>query len=254
MEYVRNAFLSFTGFIFGSFLISQREDYSFFGKWTITSPANAWSSMWYAFPIAPICVKFPLITLSVVSFGLWSNQTVAINFIDVTCIYWVIVVVSLSALPGTVYKWPVIYLINLCLVLFMGLSVHYDLDDAILQYYHDNLLPITGVILMFSAAMLSSFYLFNRIFIIGSSLIMIGFGCKLMVIFNGVYAGTAIFHTLTAIGIGVLSLLNETPESGDIRQRIYGYMNQGKRKTSRSTELTNLLGDVEQNNSETERV
>jgi hypothetical protein len=190
-------------------------------------------------------------TLSIVSFGLWSTSTIEINFVDVTSIYWVIVVVSLSALPSTVYKWPVIYLINICLTLFMGLSIYYDLDDAILHYYHVNLVPITGIVLMFSAAMLSSYYLFNRTFIIGSSLIMLGFGCKLMTIFNDIYAGTALFHTLTALGIAVLSLLNDTPQSADINQRIYLYMNSGKRKTSRSIELVNLLGDIEHNQAET---
>ena len=132
--------------------------------------------------------------------------------------------------------------------MFMGLSIYYRLDDAILAYYGANLVPITGVVLMFSAAMLASFYLFNRIFIIGSSLIMIGFGFKLMTIFNGIYAGTAVFHTLTAFGIGVLSLLNETEQSSDIRQKIYVLVH-GTRKPSRSVELTNLLS-VEQEGGE----
>ncbi len=251
MDYIKNVFFSLSTSIFGSFLISQRGNYSFFGHWNISSPANAWSSICYALPIAPPCIKFPLMTLSIVSFGLWSTSTIEINFVDVTSIYWVIVVVSLSALPSTVYKWPVIYLINICLTLFMGLSIYYDLDDAILHYYHVNLVPITGIVLMFSAAMLSSYYLFNRTFIIGSSLIMLGFGCKLMTIFNDIYAGTALFHTLTALGIAVLSLLNDTPQSADINQRIYLYMNSGKRKTSRSIELVNLLGDIEHNQAET---
>jgi len=94
---------------------------------------------------------------------------------------------------------------------------------------------------MFSATMLGSYYLFNPIFIIGSSLIMIGFGFKLMMIINGIYAGTAMFHTLTALGIAVLSLLNETPQSTYILQKI-NLM--GARKTSRSTELVNLTDDI----------
>ncbi len=245
MEYIKNVFVSFTTSFFGSFLLSQRNNYSSFGHWTISSPANAWSSICYALPIVPPSIKFPLMTLSIFSFSLWSTETVAINFVDVTCIYWVIVVVSLSALPSTIYKWPVIYLINVCFSFFLGLSVYYDLDDMVLTFYHGNLLPITGIILMFSAAMLSSYYLFNITFIIGSSLIMLGFGCKLLTIVNGIYAGTAMFHTLTALGIAVLSLLNETPQSADIKQRISMYMNTGTRKTSRSVELTNLLGDIE---------
>ncbi len=244
MEYIKNVFFSFTSSLVGSYLLSQRDNYSLFGRWIISSPANAWSSICYALPIVPPCIKYPLMTLSVFSFSLWSTETVAINFVDVTSIYWVIVVVSLSALPSTVYKWPVIYLINICISLFMGLSIYYDLDDAILHYYHINLVPITGVVLMFSAAMLSSYYLFNRIFIIGSSLIMIGFGCKLMTIVNGIYAGTALFHTLTALGIAVLSLLNDTPQSTYILQKIYLL---GARKTSRSIELVNLLDDIEHN-------
>ena len=250
MEYARNTMLSFITFLLGSYFVSQRNQVPFFGNWIVSSPANAWSSMWYAMPFTPPCIKFPLMTLSIVSFGLWSNQTTAINFIDVTSIYWVIVVVSLSALPSTVYKWPVIYLTNASVTMFMGLSIYYGLDDAILAYYGANLVPITGVVLMFSAAMLASFYLFNRIFIIGSSLIMIGFGFKLMTIFNGIYAGTSVFHTLTAFGIGVLSLLNETEQSSDIRQKIYVLVH-GTRKPSRSVELTNLLSvDVEEGNKE----
>ena len=242
MEYIKNVFFSFASSFIGSFLLSQRENYSFFGDWTISSPANAWSSICYALPIVPHCIKFPLMTLSIVSFSLWSTDTTVINFIDITSIYWVIVVVSLSALPSTVYKWPVIYLINICISFYMGLSIYYDLDNEILHYYHDNLVPITGVVLMFSAAMMSSYYLFNPIFIIGSSLIMIGFGCKLLTIVNGIYAGTSLFHTLTALGIAVVSLLNETPQSTYILQKI-NLM--GARKTSRSTELVNLMDDIE---------
>lgn len=250
MEYARNAIFSFASFLVGSYFVSQRGQNPFFGNWIVSSPANAWSSMWYAMQFTPICVKLPLISLSVVSFGLWSNETTAISFVDVTSIYWIIVIVSLSALPSTVYKWPVIYLINTSVVLFMGLSIYYGLDHAILAYYAANLVPITGVVLMFSAAMLSSYYLFNRIFILGSSLIMIGFGFKLMTIFNGIYAGTAVFHTMTAFGIGVLSLLNETEQSADIRQKIYVLVH-GTRKPSRSVELTNLLSvDVEEGNRE----
>ena len=94
---------------------------------------------------------------------------------------------------------------------------------------------------MFSAAMLSSFYLDDYIFITGSSLIMIGFGCKLLTIFNGIYAGTAFFHTLTACGIGILSLLNETPYSATIINKVYLHFNHRKRKSSGSFEMHNLL-------------
>jgi hypothetical protein len=87
------AAVSFIICIIGACLISPG------GIWYVDYPENSWSSICYALPNAPLSIKGPLLTLSIVSFGLWAHSTIIVNFIDVTCIFWVIIIISLSLLP-----------------------------------------------------------------------------------------------------------------------------------------------------------
>ncbi len=141
--------------IIGSYLASRPTST---GVWIIHNQANSWSSVCYALPDAPLSIKGPLMTLSVVSFGLWANSNPIINFIDVTCIYWVIIVVSLSILPGAENKWYMIYFMNTAFVVYISTIIYLDHTGAILHYYHLNLVPVTGTIMALNMVTLGSYY------------------------------------------------------------------------------------------------
>lgn len=194
---------SFLIFILGAYLVSQ-DFRSPFQPWTISSPANAWSSALYAFPIAPLPIKIPLMILSIVSFGLWSNQSVAINFVDVTSIYWVIILVSTGILPAARHRNLALMSINGLFTTFITTTLCLGYDDTILNYYHSNLVPITGTIMVISTINTAAYYGHIRVYLLGAGMIVTGFGFKLLTIYYGQDWGTCLFHTSTAGGIAVL--------------------------------------------------
>ena len=187
--------------IIGSYFISRP---SHNGAWIIDNQTNSWSSVLYALPNAPLSIKAPLVTLSIVSFGLWANSGPIINFVDVTCIFWVIIVVSLSLLPKATYKWYMIYLVDVMFITYMSVAIYLDYSDELLQYYHVNIVPTTATIMLLNMFTLGSYYARHKLFIIGSTLLVVGFVCKITTIYFDQYWGTSIFHTLTALGIAVL--------------------------------------------------
>ena len=193
--------ISFVVCIIGSYCASRPASN---GLWIINNQANSWSSVCYALPDAPLSIKFPLVTLSVVSFGLWANSNPIINFIDVTCIFWVIIVVSLSILPRAENKWYMIYFVDTVFLIYIPTAIYLDHATSVLHYYHLNLVPITGTIMILNMVTLGSYYVRYKVFILGSGLMVVGFACKLGTIYLGHYWGTSIFHTLTALGIAVL--------------------------------------------------
>ena len=193
--------LSFIICIVGSYFASRPASN---GAWLINNQANSWSSVCYALPDAPLSIKGPLVTLSIVSFGLWANSNPIINFIDVTCIFWVIIVVSLSILPSAENKWYMIYFVDTAFVVYIATAIYLDNATSVLHYYHLNLVPITGTIMVLNMVTLGSYYLRYKVFMIGSVLMVVGFACKLVTIYLGYYWGTSIFHTLTALSIAVL--------------------------------------------------
>ena len=81
--FLKDFIVSIVVFFCGSYLVSQ-DFRSPIDLWIVKNPANAWSSLCYALPITTLEVKVPLLTLSVASFALWSNETIMINFIDDT--------------------------------------------------------------------------------------------------------------------------------------------------------------------------
>lgn len=187
--------------IIGGYIASQPGNN---GAWHIDYPANSCSSICYALPDAPLSIKGPLVTLSIVSFGLWANSTPIINFIDVTCIYWIIIIISLSILPGAENKWYMIYAADTVFVVYISTVIYLDYADEIVHYYHLNLVPITGTIMVLNMVTLGSYHARRKAYMVGSGLMVLGFACKLGTIYLGHYWGTSIFHTLTAIGIAVL--------------------------------------------------
>ena len=198
-----NIICSFFIFIIGAYLISQ--DFILpYKTWTIKNQANAWSSALYAFPVAPLSIKAPLLTLSIASFGLWANSTPAVNFVDVTSIFWVIIVVSIHVLPGAKHKNLVIYCIDGAFASAIATTLYLGYEHVALNYYQENLVPITGIIMGISVANTTSYYGNVRLYSVGTGLIVIGFGCKLLTIYYDQYWGTCVFHTSTAAGIAVL--------------------------------------------------
>ena len=200
----KNAMGSFIAFILGAYLISQ-DFRSPFQQWIIESPANAWSSALYAAPDTPLTVKIPLLVLSIVSFGLWSNQTIAINFIDVTSIYWVIILVSTSILPAAKHKTLALMSVNGIFSSFITTTLCLGHEGKILDYYHSNLIPITGTIMVISTINTAAYYGHVRVYLLGAGMIISGFGLKLLAIYCGQHWGTCLFHISTAGGIAVLS-------------------------------------------------
>jgi hypothetical protein len=196
--------------IIGGYIASQPASN---GAWIVNNPANSWTSICYALPDAPLSIKGPLVTLSVVSFGLWANSNPIINFIDVTCIFWVIIIVSLSILPKAENKWYMIYAVDTMFVTYISTAIYLDHADTIVQYYRVNLVPITGTIMVLNMVTLGSYYARNKVFMVGSLLMVVGFTCKLETIYLEYYWGTSIFHTLTAIGIAILLPIDVEPQS-----------------------------------------
>jgi hypothetical protein len=186
--------------IIGGYIASQPASN---GAWIVNNPANSWTSICYALPDAPLSIKGPLVTLSVVSFGLWANSNPIINFIDVTCIFWIIIIVSLSILPKAENKWYMIYAVDTMFVIYISTAIYLGHADTIVQYYRFNLVPITGTIMVLNMVTLGSYYARNKVFMVGSLLMVVGFTCKLETIYLEYYWGTSIFHTLTAIGIAI---------------------------------------------------
>jgi len=197
--------------IIGGYIASQPGKN---GAWHIDYPANSWSSICYALPDAPLSIKGPLVTLSIVSFGLWANSTPIINFIDVTCIYWIIIIISLSILPKAENKWYMIYAVDTVVVIYISTAIYLDYADEIVHYYHLNLVPITGTIMVLNMVTLGSYYARNKLFMVGSLLMVVGFTCKLQTIYLGHYWGTSVFHTLTAIAISFLLPIDTVPHDG----------------------------------------
>lgn len=199
----KDTFSSFIIFILGAYLISQNFRQPF-QAWIISSPANAWSSALYALPVAQVPIKIPLMILSIVSFGLWSNQTVAINFVDVTAIYWVIILVSTGILPAARHRNLALMSINGLFTTFITTTLCLGYEDTVLNYYHANLIPITGTIMVISTINTAAYYGHIRVYLLGAGMIVTGFGFKLLTIYCGQEWGTCLFHTSTAGGIAIL--------------------------------------------------
>jgi hypothetical protein len=175
----------------------------------ITNQSNAWSSVCYALIAAPPLVRIPLFVLSVASFCLWANSTPLVNFIDVSCIYWSIIAVTVQILPTAPHSRIVlIYLDTAFIIVLITMSfLHHSTE--ILNYYHANLVEITGIIYSLCGIVSCSFYMTNKTFMIGIGCISFGFICKLLTIFEEQYWGTAIFHTMSAVGIQILLKLEK---------------------------------------------
>lgn len=190
--------ISVITFLCGSYLISQDFSNPITRQWIIKSPINAWSSLFYALPIAPIEVKFPLLTLSIASFSHWANSTVSISFIDVTSIFWVIIIIPTYLL---LKKRILTDIINVLFILYISFAVIFKYDDNILNFYSNNLIAITGTILSTSVGFLAIHFYKTKEFMIGTPIVLFGFGCKLCTIYLDQYWGTSVFHTASAIGI-----------------------------------------------------
>jgi hypothetical protein len=170
----------------------------------IAQKANSISSVSYALVDAPPLVRFPLFVLSVASVCLWAYPTTAVNFVDVSSIFWVIIAVTIHIFPNAKHTNIVLGVFNLLFFVFLVMIIVLKYDTIVLTYYADNLVVLTGLIYGLSGLKMTTFHATNPLFLQGMLCISIGFICKLMTIFQGQYWGTAVFHTLTAIGIHIL--------------------------------------------------
>jgi hypothetical protein len=175
----------------------------------IQNHANAWSSVSYAMVAAPPLVRVPLFILSVASFFLWAHSTPLNNFVDVSCIYWVIIAVTVQILPNASHNRIVLVFLDTAFIVVLVTMPFIHHSTEILDYYHNNLVSITGIIYSLCGIMTTSFYMTNKLFMIGIVCISVGFICKLLTIFQGQYWGTSIFHTLSAVGIQFLLMIQK---------------------------------------------
>jgi len=175
----------------------------------IEHQSNAWSSVCYALIAAPPLVRIPLFVLSVVSFCLWAYSTPLVNFIDVSCIYWSIIAVTIQMLPNAPHHRIVLIFLDTAFIIVLLTMSFLHHSTEILQYYHANLVEITGIIYSLCGIVSCSFYMTNKTFMTGIGCISFGFICKILTIFQGQYWGTAIFHTMSAAGIQILLMIDK---------------------------------------------
>ena len=172
--------------------------------------ANAFSSFAYALISAPIQIRVPLMILAVASFTLWANTSQQINFIDVTCIYWVIIIITLTLLPNARHSTFVVFVLNIGFFVYIATILGMSMETLVVNYYRNNLVQITGLIYGLSGATVTAFYVTDKIYIVGVLLTAVGFICKMLTIYAGQYWGTCIFHMMTAYGIHVLLQIRGT--------------------------------------------
>jgi hypothetical protein len=165
-------------------------------------------------PDAPLSIKAPLLTLSIISFGTWANPSPTLQFIDVTCIMWIIIIVSLSILPKAENKWYMIYFVDSAFIVYISTIAYFGKATAVTDYYDLNLVPIIGTVMILNMGTLTSYYARHKMFILSSGLMVVGYTCKLGTIYLHYYWGTCVFHICTAIGIAVMLSIDKVTIEG----------------------------------------
>lgn len=213
---------------------------------TVRHATNSFSSLSYALVDSPVLVRVPLFILSVASVCLWANAAPPINFIDVTCIFWVIIAVTLHIFPNAPHKNVVLLIFDTFVVILIMSSIALKYDSIILEYYGDNLVILTAVIYGLCGISLATNYATNPTFLFGVSCISFGFICKLLTIFQGQYWGTSIFHIVTGFGIHIL--IKVTPESSFMRSKNHdrsGSDDYDRSEFHEIRDLNDLIGSIE---------
>jgi hypothetical protein len=172
-------------------------------------PANAISSFAYAAYQTNKGVQLPLFVLSVSSFNLWSLDNSYINFVDVTSIFWTIVVVTLNTIKDNHF---VIYAVDGLIILYITVVFGTGAQERVVKYYSENLIQLNAIIYLLCAVVGLSLHRGSKHFLIGSMCITTGFACKLLTILANQYWGTCVFHLLSAAGIGQMLQTNKHDE------------------------------------------
>jgi hypothetical protein len=212
-DIVRNVCLSIFFFSVASYLVTYYA-FSNTHKIVLDNPANAISSVSYAIIDAPPTIKLPLLILSIASYNLWAKSNPIINFIDVTCIFWTIVAVTIFILPNAPYSHKIIVGLDVSIIILILLTIFSGFTTHVLDYYRINLVVLSGLIYGLCSIMIFALYGPNKMIMLGASIISFGFICKILTIFFNQYWGTCIFHIATALGIGILLRV-----PGQIKQR-----------------------------------
>ena len=139
--------------LLGAYLTSQPIQY-----WTISNPANAWSSLIYAFPVAPLYVKVPLYILSIASFSLWANGNAYNQFIDVTSILWIPIITAIYMHPKLPHKPIIVVIVNSAFIAFIGVSIYTGYLYSVLHWYSRNIVPAVGTITVLSYLVVVPYY------------------------------------------------------------------------------------------------
>lgn len=174
-------------------------------NWRVENPLSAWSSFAYSLIGAPLRIQIPCNILSVVSFNLWANSYDVINFIDVTCIFWVTLITFFSIIPYIKIKKreKVVLIFNILVCLFIIFVFVLQKHKGILYFYSINLTKIFGALTLSSAIIVSPKYYRKSKFQKGCVTLFSGSIIKYLGRNNYIELdfSTGIFHLLTALSI-----------------------------------------------------
>ena len=198
--------------LLGAYLTSQPIQY-----WTINNPANAWTSLIYAFPVVPLYVKAPLYVLAIASFSLWANSNAYNRFVDVTSIFWIPIITAIYIHPTIPHKMRIAYCVNFAFASFIGISLYTDYFYTALRWYDRHIVPSVGAVTVASYLVVFPYYCRVKKYQFSGILTLAGFAWKTATIYGGFYYGTALFHTLTALSLCLL--VNGTVGSPTLRER-----------------------------------
>lgn len=174
-------------------------------NWKVENPLSAWSSFAYSLIGAPLNIQIPCNILTVTSFNLWANSYDIINFIDVTCIFWVTLITFFHIIPYIKIKKrkKIITIFNFLVCLFMIFAFLLHKYKGILYFYSINLTKIFSALILSTTIIVSPKYYTESNF--KKSCITLFSGSIIKYLGRNNYIeldfSTGIFHLLTALSI-----------------------------------------------------
>ena len=208
MNIILKNFINFVSSVILSYFVTDQTDIL---NWDVDNPLSAWSSFAYSFIGAPLRVQIPCNILSVASFNVWAKSYDKINFIDVTCIFWVTLITFFNIIPYIKIKKrkKIILIFNVLVCLFIILSFLLQKYKGILYFYSINLTKIFGGLILSTTIIVSPKYYKKEKFQKGCITLFSGSIIKYLGRKNYIEIdlSTGIFHLLTSLSIYYFSKL-----------------------------------------------
>ena len=198
---LKNSINFFTSIICSYFLTEQTDILN----WKVENPLSAWSSFAYSLIGAPLRIQIPCNVLSVISFNLWSNSDDTINFIDVTCIFWVTLITFFNTIPYIKIqkRKKIISIFNTLVCIFILMAFLLHKYKGILYFYSIHLTQLFGGLILSTTMFVSPKY-YKKInfqkacvtLLSGSIIKYLGRNNYIEIDFS-----TGVFHILTSLSI-----------------------------------------------------